>query len=91
MNSSYKICTKCVMDTTDIKIIFDKEGVCDHCNTFYRDILPFWHTDEKGTKALQEIIDKIKKEGEEKDLDFKGIRSFSHFSLNCGMRYPYLS
>ena len=57
------------MDTTDTKIIFDEKGVCDHCNTFYNDILPFWHTDEKGTKALQEIIDKIKKEGEGKDFD----------------------
>jgi N-acetyl sugar amidotransferase len=57
------------MDTTDTKITFDEKGVCDHCNTFYKDILPFWHTDEKGTKALQEIIDKIKKEGEGKDFD----------------------
>jgi len=57
------------MDTTDTKITFDEKGVCDHCNTFYKDILPFWHTDEKGTKTLQEIIDKIKKEGEGKDFD----------------------
>jgi N-acetyl sugar amidotransferase len=57
------------MDTTDSKIIFDENGVCDHCNTFHNDILPFWHTDEKGNKVLQEIIDKIKKEGEGKDFD----------------------
>lgn len=69
MERKYQICTNCVMDTTDSKIIFDKNGVCDHCNTFYNDILPFWHTDEKGNKVLQEIIDKIKKEGEGKDFD----------------------
>ena len=69
MKRQYQICTNCVMDTTDSKIIFDKNGVCDHCNTFYNDILPFWHTDEKGNKVLQEIIDKIKKEGEGKDFD----------------------
>jgi N-acetyl sugar amidotransferase len=57
------------MDTTDTKIIFDEKGFCDHCNTFYKDILPFWHTDKKGTKVLQEIIDKIKKEGVGKDFD----------------------
>ena len=57
------------MDTTDTKITFDERGVCDHCDTFYKDILPFWHTDEKGARALQEIIDKIKKEGEGKDFD----------------------
>ena len=69
MERKYQICTNCVMDTTDSKIIFDKNGVCDHCNTFHNDILPFWHTDEKGNKVLQEIIDKIKKEGEGKDFD----------------------
>jgi len=57
------------MDTTDSKITFDSEGVCDHCNTFYKDIQPYWHTDEKGRKALQEIIDKVKKEGIGKEFD----------------------
>jgi N-acetyl sugar amidotransferase len=57
------------MDTTDSKITFDSEGVCDHCNTFYKDIQPYWHTDEKGRKALQEIIDKVKKEGMGKEFD----------------------
>jgi N-acetyl sugar amidotransferase len=57
------------MDTTDSKITFDENGVCDHCTTFFRDIQPFWHTDERGRKALQSTIDKIKKEGQGKDFD----------------------
>ena len=69
MNREYQICTNCVMDTTDSKITFDEKGVCDHCNTYYTDILPKWHTDERGHKALEEIILKIKKEGEGKDFD----------------------
>tara|TARA_B110001450_G_scaffold251446_1_gene271582 strand:+ start:162 stop:1307 length:1146 start_codon:yes stop_codon:yes gene_type:complete len=63
------ICKNCVMDTTDSKIVFDEKGVCDHCNTFYKDILPKWLTDERGDKALTDIINKIKKEGEGKDFD----------------------
>ena len=63
-----QICTNCVMDTTDSKITFDEKGVCDHCTTYYKDILPKWHTDERGEKALSEIIDKIKKEGEGKEF-----------------------
>ena len=66
---SYHICTNCVMDTTDSKITFDENGVCDHCNTYYKDILPNWHTDECGEKALWAIINKIKKEGKGKDFD----------------------
>ena len=68
-NRKPQICTNCVMDTTDSKIHFDDNGVCDHCNTYFKDILPKWHTGEKGDKALKEIVTKIKKEGEGKDFD----------------------
>jgi len=69
MKRKYQICTNCVMDTTDSKITFDKNGVCDHCNNFYENILPNWHTDEKGWLSLQEIAKKIKKEGQGKEFD----------------------
>ena len=69
MPREYQICTNCVMDTSDSRIKFDENGVCDHCNTFYSDILPKWHTDERGDRALKEIVKKIKKEGEGKDFD----------------------
>lgn len=66
---TYQICTNCAMDTTDSMIKFDENGVCDHCNVFYRDILPNWHTDERGRQALQKIVEKVKKEGKGKDFD----------------------
>lgn len=70
MNSrEYQICSNCVMDTTDSKIVFDEKGVCDHCNTFYNTILPNWDTDERGQKNLEIITDKIKKTGKGKDFD----------------------
>ena len=65
-----QICKNCVMDTTDSKITFDEKGVCDHCNTYYKDILPNWHTDERGHRDLQEIIAQVKKEGEGKEFDY---------------------
>src|SRR5215813_9945271 len=64
-----QICTNCVMDTTDAKIRFDERGVCDHCNNYYQNILPNWHTDERGTQALQKIVDDIKAAGRGKDFD----------------------
>jgi len=69
MPREYQICSNCVMDTSDSKITFDEKGVCDHCNTYFTDILPKWHTDDKGHRALEAIIAKIKKEGEGKDFD----------------------
>ena len=65
----YKICSNCVMDTTDSKITFNNEGICDHCQTFYKDIKPKWDTGEKGNQKLLKIVDKIKKEGKNKDFD----------------------
>ncbi len=66
---TYQICTNCVMDTTDSKIIFDDNGVCDHCNRYYTNILPNWHPDETGFMALAGTVEKIKKEGKGKDFD----------------------
>ncbi|MCW8899123.1 MAG: N-acetyl sugar amidotransferase [Gammaproteobacteria bacterium] len=64
-----KICTNCVMDTTDSKIEFDDKGVCDHCNTFYNHTLPNWHTDKQGERSLEILVDKIKRTGKGKDFD----------------------
>ncbi|MES2528815.1 MAG: N-acetyl sugar amidotransferase [Bdellovibrionota bacterium] len=36
-----QICTRCVMDTTDPKITFDDQGVCNHCHD-YDNILKNW-------------------------------------------------
>jgi N-acetyl sugar amidotransferase len=57
------------MDTTDSKIKFDEGGVCDHCRDFYENVLPNWHTDERGKIKLKAIVDKIKKSGRGKDFD----------------------
>lgn len=68
-NREYQICTNCVMDTTDSKITFDDKGVCDHCNDFYDNVLPNWHTDERGHQDLEKIIAKIKEDGKEREFD----------------------
>ena len=65
----YIRCKNCVMDTSDTRIIFDHNGVCDHCNTFYKNILPYWKTDETGHNQLVQLIDKIKISGKNKEFD----------------------
>ena len=69
MEENYQICTNCVMDTSDSKITFDEKGICDHCNDFYENVKPNWHTDERGKKELSLIVEKIKREGIGKDFD----------------------
>lgn len=65
----YRICTNCVMDTSDPNILFDENGVCDHCHDFETSVKPNWHTDERGKKQLNKIISKIKSEGKNQEFD----------------------
>jgi len=51
------------MDTTDSNITFDERGWCDYCRNYYENILPNWHTDERGANALADISEKIRKDG----------------------------
>ena len=64
-----QICLNCVMDISDSNIKFDANGICDHCKTFENDILPFWKTDHRGKKQLENLVSKIKIEGKGKDFD----------------------
>lgn len=57
------------MDTTDSMIVFDDQGVCDHCNTFKNVTLPAWDTGERGHAQLATLVDTIKREGQGKDFD----------------------
>jgi len=65
----YQICSRCVMDTTDSAIVFDADGVCDHCITFDTQTKPNWHTGERGAQEFREMVQKIKASGKGKDFD----------------------
>src|SRR3989338_3775950 len=69
MARKYQICTHCIMDTSDPNIQFDENGVCDYCHNFKKSILPNWHTDKRGQKELEAIVDRIKKDGRGKPHD----------------------
>lgn len=67
--NNYQICTNCVMDTSDSRITFDDKGVCDHCNDYHQNVEPNWHTDERGRKELEILVEKIKDSGKKHDFD----------------------
>lgn len=64
-----QVCTNCVMDTTDSKIIFDSKGVCDYCNSYYNEILPKWNPGINNFAELEKIAEKIRSEGKGKEYD----------------------
>lgn len=65
----YQVCSNCIMDTTDSKIVFDEKGVCDHCNTYYNDILPDWQPSKNKDFDLKKLSAKIREEGKGKKYD----------------------
>lgn len=69
MTRPYQVCSHCVMDTSDSAIVFDAQGVCDHCTTFRAKILPNWHTDDRGKKQLEGLADGIREAGKGRDFD----------------------
>ncbi len=57
----YKICKRCVMDTSDKDIKFDSFGICDHCKTYDSITKPLWEEQLSNKKSFNQIITKIKK------------------------------
>lgn len=67
---NYQMCSRCVMDTTDPDIVFDENGVCNHCKSAEEKLKRItFNTTAEREKALNQIIDKIKKEGKGKKYD----------------------
>jgi N-acetyl sugar amidotransferase len=58
-----RICSRCVMDTTDPEIEFDEKGVCNHCTR--HDYLAKYY----DKSSLPAAIEKIKEEGKEQKYD----------------------
>jgi N-acetyl sugar amidotransferase len=68
-NRESQVCSNCVMDTTDSKIIFDEKGVCDYCNSYYKNILPNWHPGQNNEAELERISAQIRNTGKDKEYD----------------------
>lgn len=66
---TYQRCTRCVMDTTDSKITFDENGVCDHCRNYDKNIKPFWKPQENRYEELGQLAEQIRKDGRKGDYD----------------------
>ena len=63
------ICKRCVMDSSDKAIYFNSDGICDHCLTFDREIMPVWNNGVGRDEELKLIVDGIKKNRVGEDFD----------------------
>lgn len=67
--TEYRICNRCVMDTSDVDIVFDENGNCNHCNNYFDRISKRVYKGEESDRELEQIVAKIKKSGRNKKYD----------------------
>lgn len=84
LNRPYQRCSRCVMDTTDSKITFDENGVCDHCRNFDKNIKPYWKPQENRFDELEKAAAKIRAAG-------KGHKYDCILGLSGGADSSYLA
>ncbi len=63
-----QICQNCVMDTTDPRIEFDEDGICDNCNNYQRYVKPHYLKNIHDNK-FGPVAKKIIGEGKGKEFD----------------------
>ncbi len=69
MKNSYKICNKCIMDTSDSNIKFDTFGICEYCNNFDLNIKPHWQNQQLNKKKFLKLSNLILESGKNKNFD----------------------
>lgn len=69
MSKEYRICTNCVMDTSDPDITFDEKGMCSNCHKFYNSTSKEWFPTPEGKKMLDAKMAAIKEQNKNKQYD----------------------
>jgi len=69
MEIDYRVCTRCLMDTSDPEIQFDERGICNHCHDYERLVQQRVLTGESGLRHLEQLVEQIKREGHGKPYD----------------------
>lgn len=65
----YQICKRCIMDTTDPDIVFDKEGICNHCHHYDEADRKYVPKGEEAISQLNKLVQSIKEDGKGKAYD----------------------
>lgn len=67
--TTYRQCSRCLMDTSDPAIQFDAQGYCNHCTRYFARLTGEVKGGADGTLALEAIVERIRQEGRGKDYD----------------------
>lgn len=64
----YQECNRCLMDTSDPRITFDDEGVCNHCRQYDRYMAQAGTAEQRKAK-LDDLVAHLKRQGKGKPYD----------------------
>ncbi len=67
--AAYKICSRCVMDTSDPEISFDDNGHCNHCRWAEEHLRSGWYRGTRGLEKLSAVAAEIRGYGKNKEYD----------------------
>ncbi len=67
--SEYRVCTRCVMDTSAPAITFDGNGFCNYCTEFLGRLEHARALEGDKPARLEEFVTRIKREGQGKEYD----------------------
>lgn len=70
MNEPYRVCTRCVMDTSAADITFDADGVCNYCTEFLARSSHVLHKSaDQRQRELAAFVEQVKAAGRGKRYD----------------------
>ena len=68
-NKNYKVCSYCVMDTSDEDIIFNENGRCNHCLDFELVLRDSKYAKRNSEEKLERLLKTVKVKGKKKKYD----------------------
>ncbi len=69
MIKEYKLCNRCIMDTTAADIVFDTNGRCNYCTEYFDLLANLKLDDSKKAESLSLLVSNIKNRGNNNDYD----------------------
>ena len=82
---TYQICTRCVMDTSDEDIVFDEQGICNHCKSYLSVLQQPRFSPADAEIQLQAITTRVKEKG--KGLQYDCLVGISGGVDSCYTAY----
>ncbi len=65
----YRICVKCIMDSSDPEIQFDQQGRCNHCRRYDERMANEWFTGDAAQQRLDRLVANVRRAGRGREYD----------------------